>query len=203
MFTIGFILPTTELQLIGYGVKEADSGFWFSINTFGYAFSCIIVSFLPKSLSKPLTMLFGMLIMTIAFIIIGPSPLFFNPHLNMTGIGLGLIGFSCGFIYGNIYIVPSIPHMIEIAQSQYNYSKDDRLNDALLIIANMSLCVGEIMGPIAASLLYSAFGYGYASTIIAFTTLFLLLIYLFKSDACQELKVEDKSGNEKLIEMQL
>ena len=102
MFSIGYILPTTEPQIVHLGVPEKNAGFWFSINTVAYGLASLVVSYLPSSINKPRIMLFGNCLMVIAFFVIGPSPLFYHESLAMTAIGLGLIGFAGGFIYGNI-----------------------------------------------------------------------------------------------------
>lgn len=77
--------------------------------------------------------------------------------------------------------------MIEVAYEDYGYSQDHRLNDTLSGITNMSLCIGEILGPITSSLLYSLVGYSMAATIIACTVCGYSLIYLVFSDACVRL----------------
>ena len=90
--------------------------------------------------------------------------------------------------------------MIELALTEYNYSRDHRLNDTLSGITNISLCVGEFVGPSVASFLCWAFGYGYASTIIGCIALLLAINYYRSSDAYKtSSKSEDASG--KLIEM--
>ena len=47
--------------------------------------------------------------------------------------------------------------MIDISHTQYHIPNDDRLNDAISGIANISICAGEIIGPIMGSLLGKPF----------------------------------------------
>lgn len=73
--------------------------------------------------------------------------------------------------------------MMEVAYTDYHYSKDHRLNDTLSGITNMSLCVGEIFGPIVSSVLCYFFGFSWASSMIAIAAFLWGFVYLYCSDA--------------------
>jgi undecaprenyl pyrophosphate phosphatase UppP len=100
MFMIGYIIATTELHLLKNGVKEEDSGYWFSINTVSYFASSFIVSLLLQKTSKPRLMLFGNYFMVLGLLFIGPCPFILPQSLTYIGLGLSFIGLASGFIYG-------------------------------------------------------------------------------------------------------
>lgn len=68
--------------------------------------------------------------------------------------------------------------MIETAYLEYGFKKDDRLNDILSEITNISLCVGEIVGPIAGAYMPLTLGYEYASTVLAGVYFSYACVYL-------------------------
>jgi MFS family permease len=183
MFAVGYYIPTTELHFLSYGIKEENMGYWFITNTFAYALSSYFVSLIPESVHKARLMLFGICILAISFVLMGPSPLFFSPSLTLTVVGLFGMGVGGGFMY-----VPSVPHMIKVAHDDYGYSEDHRLNDTISSIATISLCAGEIFGPVTASVLYSLYGYAYAATIIAGVFAAYAGVYALKSDAVWQRK---------------
>jgi MFS family permease len=178
MFAVGYYIPTTELHFLSYGIKEENMGYWFIICSLAYAFSSYLISLIPDRIDKARLMLFGICLLAISFVLMGPSPLFFRPSLKLTMIGLFGLGVGRGFMF-----VPSVPHMIKVAHDDYGYSEDHRLNDTISSIATISLCAGEIFGPIAATVLYSLYGYAYAATIIAGVFAVYAGIYAVKSDA--------------------
>ena len=172
MFSVGFFVPITQLYLIDQGVKQENAGYWYSSETASYMLASIILSRVSKTWNKPKQMIAGNLVMVLAFLFLGPSPLFFHKSLTLNLIGLLLIGVACSLIY-----IPSMPHMIEVAQTDYGFGSDDRLNDVIAGITNISLCLGEFFGPLAASLLYEPFGFPLATSLISFSLLLFGLVY--------------------------
>ena len=161
----------------------------------------MLVSFISNNVKKSRLMFAGNLLQAVGYFVLGPSPLFFDRSLPLVGVGLCLFGFSAGFLYGKHYLVPSMPHMIEVAHKDYNYKEDHRLNDTLSAIANISLCIGEITGPIVSSLLCDAFGFSTASTIVGFGVLVYAIIYLGLSDVLTKENDKEESLVSELIEM--
>ncbi|OMJ66171.1 hypothetical protein SteCoe_37083 [Stentor coeruleus] len=201
MFMIGYIVATTQLHLLKNGVEEQNSGYWFSINTISYFTSSFIVSLFPKNSNKPRQMLFGNFIMVAGLLFIGPCPFVLPQSLTYIGLGLSFIGLASGFIY-----VPSMPHMLEVAKNEYGYENDHRLNDAMSGITNISLCIGEILGPIIAALLDMLVGYSMAATIVAGLVLGHAIMYMLLSDAFMyklvKVKIITEKFNEKFISIQ-
>ena len=161
MVSYGFLLPTIQFHLESFSVSSDKAGYFFSICTFSYIISSLIVSFLPKNLNKPRVMLFGCMLLAIGYLFIGPNQYIFSNHLAYVIVGLILIGFAAGFMY-----VFTMPHMLDVAVADYSYTKDDRLHDTLSGLTNSSVCIGEVIGPTISTLLYSMIGYSNASDVL-------------------------------------
>lgn len=191
MFCVGFFVPITQLYLIDEKVDKSDAGYWYSSETAAYMVVSLILSRVSSKLNKPLQMQFGNFVMIFAFLLLGPCPLIFNKSLWLTFFGLVLIGVACAFLY-----IPSMPHMIETARDDYGYGKDDSLNDVISGITNISLCLGEFFGPLAAAALYEPLGFGYATTVIAVAIFLYGLVYLryceFKSSTIVSLNEDSE-----------
>jgi MFS family permease len=184
MFSVGFIMPTSEFHLQNYSVKASEAGYFFSICTFSYLTSSLVVSFLPSKWNKPRVMLFGIFFMAFGFLLIGPCEYIFPDSLIVVVFGLAAIGLAGGFMY-----VFSLPHMLEVAVQDYGFSKDDRLHDALSGLTTASLCIGEIIGPTLSSILYSSIGYANSSNVVFLILALCALGYGVFSDAFKARKV--------------
>lgn len=199
MFGAGFLMPTTGFHLMSYGVKDYQIGYWYSICTFAYLLSSFLVSFLPKTIRMTRVMLFGILVLGFGFLLVGPSPFIFGRSLIIASIGLFVVGFGGGFMY-----VPSLPHMIEVSIRDYGYQEDDRLNDALSGITNMSLCIGEILGPTFASIFYSVLGYSESADLVFLLSMVIFVIFAVFSDAFRKVsKVRSVMGKELKTEVSM
>ncbi|OMJ93623.1 hypothetical protein SteCoe_3317 [Stentor coeruleus] len=196
MFTVGYMLPNIEFHLLSFGVPEENIGLWFNIYTFGYIFGSTIVPFLPKSIDKTNVMIFGLFTITLAYLLLGPCPWIFPKNFGIVCVGLALTGLSLGLIY-----VPSLPHMIEMGYMEYGFKKDDRLNDTLSEITNISLCVGEIVGPIAGAYMPLILGYEYASTVLAVVYFAYACVYLaFRCKKPLDIGIKDKELDSDVFE---
>lgn len=71
--------------------------------------------------------------------------------------------------------------MVESANQDYGYEKDDLLSDAISSLSNIFCDAGEIVGPILTGVLVSLIGFELTSTILAFICLAYALIYFFCS----------------------
>jgi hypothetical protein len=76
-----------------------------------------------------------------------------------------------------------MPHMLEVAKRDYGYENDHRLNDAASEITNISMCIGEILGPVVSAILDTFVGYAMSATIVAFMVLSHAIMYMILSDA--------------------
>ena len=191
MFSVGFFVPITQLYLIEQGVQEGNPGYWYSSETASYMLASIILSRVSRSWNKPKQMVAGNLVMVLAFLLLGPSPLLFSKSLTLNLLGLLLIGVACSLIY-----IPSMPHMIEVAQTDYGFGPDDRLNDVIAGITNISLCLGEFFGPLAASLLYEPFGFRIATSLISLSLFLFGLGYSHFSTFKAKLIEPQEAGSE-------
>lgn len=180
MLSLGFFLPNIEPHLLSYDVQENDIGFWYMFYTVGYLFGSFLLM-IPYRFKKQLVMSIGCISLTVGYFLLGPSPLFFVKDFTLVCVGLFSIGLGIAFMSGNIYIVPAIPHMIDVAKNVYGFEDDYKLNDAITSLANINCSLGEIFGPIIGSYLAIYSGFGIASSMLGFVFLSYTLFYLSTS----------------------
>jgi MFS family permease len=173
-FGLTFVEPTTELYLIRHGIKEENTGFWYSIEYIAYAFSSFSVSLIPRYIQKSRIMAFGNFLQFLGFFLLGTAAVILKSSLSLIALGLFCIGFAGGFIY-----VPSVPNILDIAKDDYEYQNDERLNNAISGITTMSISIGEVLGPIFSSTLYQAIGYNYAAATVSVGILSQGFVYLY------------------------
>ena len=156
MMAVGVTMPTIEMHLISYGIPEKYIGFWYIIYTGAYLMSSFIMTKFTNY-DKKAVMLAGVWMFCLAFFLLGPCPIIFERNVIIVAIGHHLMGWACSIQYSKGYLVPLIPYMIDVSHTEYHIPNDDRLNDAISGIANISICGGEIIGPIMGSLLGKPF----------------------------------------------
>jgi hypothetical protein len=123
-------------------------------------------------------MIFGVNLMSMAFLFLGPCPLIFPESFTLVVIGLSMIGSSSGFLY-----VPTIPHILESLKYVYKLDIDDRVHDALAGITNISIYLGEIFGMVFSSVLYYEIGFAYSAFVVAVAFAAYGIYYALVSDA--------------------
>lgn len=196
LFAIGINLPTLEFHMLSYGIKEKNIGYWFSLYTVGYIASSIILS-RKYTFNKFYIILSGSILMGIGYILLGPSPLLFDRSFSLFCIGLLISGMSSSMVYGNLYTVPSIPYIISIAHNDYGYEEDHRLYDAISGLINISMSLGEILGPIVGSSLKLSYEQIY--TIVGFLFFIFSIIYSLINN--HQIKSDNSSTKSSLIEL--
>jgi MFS family permease len=196
LFAIGINLPTLEFHMLSYDIKEKNIGFWFSLYTVGYIASSLILS-RKYTFNKFYIILSGSVLMGIGYTLLGPSPLLFDRNFKLFCIGLIISGVSSSMIYGISYIVPSIPYIISIAHNDYMYEEDHRLYDAITGLINVSMSLGEVLGPIVGSSLKLSYEQIYAMVGFLFFT-FSILYFLINN---HHIKSDNSSTKSSLIEL--
>ena len=155
---------------------------------------------MPYKIKKSKILTAGCFLMSLGYFLFGPAPFLFDPNLSVVAISLVILGCGQTLMNGKSYIVPTMPHMIEVAQSYYALPEDDRLNDSISTIANIFMSLGEITGPVAGSFMSIYFGFRNALTVYAFVLLLYAIFYAFSSDAFKATLPQTK---EKVLETAL
>ena len=97
-FSIGVILPCIEIHLKSFSISSPFIGIFISLAVIPYA----LVSFLGQGLSKTvdsrISIVSGVLLAGISFLLIGPWEVLFEKELYFTTIGLCLFGMSGALI---------------------------------------------------------------------------------------------------------
>ena len=71
--------------------------------------------------------------------------------------------------------------MIQIANENYGYEKDDMLSDSISSLSNISCNLGEIVGPVVTGVMIGFIGFEETSSYIGLSCLFYSLVYFFAS----------------------
>ena len=155
-FQLEFVSTLIEVHLLQHGFSEQAAAYWYSALTLAFFLASLGVALLPAWCDKRLLMLTGLLLFGVAFLMLGPweglfaSRWFIAASLPLSGVASALAG-------GKTYIVPTLPHMLEIMERELNTKQDDRLHDALSAAMGISENVGEVLGPLCAGLLAEFF----------------------------------------------
>ena len=95
MYNVSFFNSFFSVELTdAYGVKDEDMGYYFSILSFSYLSSAIIVPVLFKRVPRKAQFVICFGLTSIAMSLMGPSKLLgFTPSLTFILIGLPMLGF--------------------------------------------------------------------------------------------------------------
>jgi MFS family permease len=178
MIAYGILIPSYGSHFTKYSLSETQAGYFYAICAFSYLVSSLLVSFLPSEWNKPRLMFFGTLVMAFGFLMIGPCTIIFPDTLLIAIIGLVVIGVGGGFMF-----VFCVPHMIEVAIEDYQFPKDDYLHDSLSKLNNVSMCIGDIIGPTFSTVMCSFIGFSNTANIFFIILIIFGLTYGVLSDA--------------------
>ena len=104
-------------------------------------------------------MILGLLGLCCSFVMMGPWTVVLPESVYIVGASLPLFGLMLSTLYSKSYVVPVQPHMILVAKDTYGYPEDDRLNDMISSLTQMTLAAGEIVGPVLGALLMQAYSF--------------------------------------------
>ena len=178
-FNVGMFLPIFEPYLLEYGVEEKNIGLWYSIYTVTYLIVSLIMLF-PYTFKKSRLIAAGCFLMSLAYFL-------FEANLSMVAISLVILGCGVPLMNSNNYIVPTVPHMVEIAHAHYNLPEDDRVNDSISSITTIFISLGEVVGPIVGSFLPMYFGYINTIASYGFLVFAYAIFYVVCSDAFKDI----------------
>jgi hypothetical protein len=100
MFSVGFMLPTMEPHLLESGIKEENIGYCMGLYSLGYT-SCSILQMFQSRFQKSHIMFFGNVLMSLAYYLLGPTPILHYENYKIIIIGLHTLGWAAAFLYGN------------------------------------------------------------------------------------------------------
>ena len=204
MFSLGFIIPVIELELMKHGLTELHVGLVFSTYTFMYAGISLFGVSTMKSFEPSKTMFFGIVLSIAAFFTLG----LLSEWLVLTIVALAMMGISGSVMYSKLYLVPTVPHMITVAQTEYEYENNEELIDALCGITNFACNIGEILGPIASGLMVDSIGFGgsmssIGGVYIIFGIVFIKISGLFSSKSKLQLPMRASDENNQELKLSL
>lgn len=150
-FALGVNMPTFQFHLTSYGIREEYIGYWYVITTSAYLMSSVILA-RNCMWDKEKIIYTGIGLYAVAYMLLGPCIHIFPSHILFVAVGHHIVGWACSMLYGKNYLVPLIPYLVEIASLEYGIVADDSLNDAINVIVHVSICLGEVTGPVFGSL---------------------------------------------------
>lgn len=158
MLNIGLIMPTLQLHLQTFDLAQYSINYMYSSYCGGYAVQAILLSVYTRY-SQRGSMVVGLLGLCCSFVMMGPWTAVLPDSVYIVGASLPLFGLMLSTLYSEIYVVPVQPHMILVAKETYGYPDDDRLNDMLSSLTQMTLAAGEIVGPVFGALLMEVYSF--------------------------------------------
>jgi len=160
--------PILAPHLESLNVTEPQVGLYFLAIAGPYAVCSPLMGYLADRIRNPLIMMVvGLILMTIAILLLGPTPLL--PFLNKGGMSLVLgslifLGFAA-----SITVIPALASML--GSFSADEKRDEATADALSAILGgiMGTCISlsSIIGPSAGGFLVEYVSFGWALTIFA------------------------------------
>ena len=181
LFSIGLINTTLELHLLTYNLSNLIITLCFLLLTVAYVFFTFFGSYIFQKADERTIIFIGIIILGIGFLMLAPWKIILPNELWIVIVSLVLISLGQSMIFRNLYLVPSIPHMVSSAVDQYRYANDDILTDALSGLGSFARSSGAIAGPIFAAVLINIFGYEMTISFIGFGFFAYGLVYLIGS----------------------
>jgi len=157
-FAINFIAPTFSVHMKKYGFSPAFIAFCFCVPAIFYASLSPIMYLLVEKISRRATIFMGILALGVGMAFIGTSKMLGlenNPALII--LGLMILGTASGMVS-----VPVLPDMLEAVQeAKFKYDMHE-LENRITSLFCLATGIGEVMGPIIGSSLYTAYGFHFA-----------------------------------------
>ncbi|KAJ8020221.1 MFS-type transporter SLC18B1 [Holothuria leucospilota] len=185
-FSDGFLQPILALKAQEFDLTAGYVGGMFLLQGAVYtlfASMCGCVADVNGSIfNKPMA-LAGVFIITVSFLVMGPSPIFpvQTKQYQMFGlyIGLSFMGLGLAMTY-----VPSYPELISVA-TDHGMLNDLRTQGIAAGLTMAVYCCGSFLGPIAGSLAYQYFGFAISTSAVSILFLFCSVLvstfYLFRT----------------------
>ena len=151
--------PNLAIHLHNYGYTEGQIGAAYGIPAILYVCTCPFMYIITQKMQKRGIIIIGLMIITIAMLMIGGSDslLEFQKQPVFVFLGLCMIGLSTGMI-----TIPVLPEMLESVEQdpelaqKYDISSFENLISGLFI---MFQSIGEALGPLMSSVLTEWFDF--------------------------------------------
>ena len=168
----GLMIAYISIHLLALGAPIESVGLVIGLNATGYAIISVTLSRILIHLNLQLVMYIGVFLAVLSMLLIAPVPdiLPASPWV----VSAGCILFSAAM---SLTFVPSIPHMIEVAQRQ-GWKADDALTDAVSSLGSSAFFLGEAAGPLLGGALLMGISFTDTALIIAAIIAGWLVLYL-------------------------
>lgn len=184
----GLMIAYISVHLLALGAPIETIGLVLGLNATGYAIISVTLSRVLKHLNTLLLMYVGVFLSILAMLLIAPVPDILPASPWIVSAGCILLSVAMSFTF-----VPSIPHMMEVAESK-GWHADDALTDAVSSLGSSAFFLGEAAGPLLGGAMLMGLSFVDTTLIIAGIIAGWLLLYV----VCTLRRKENQKGEELL-----
>lgn len=177
MLNLTALAPVLTEHLASYGVDRALAGLFFTIPTLTYSMCIVIISKLPKTVSRVKILVLGLFMSFLAMVFIGPWEYIGLPR-NLIMVVFGLLNLGIGMC---LCILPCLPIMVKKAQYDMPYHNSEHVSDAITSLTLFCFFSGQILGPPLSGLLREKAGFDNGFVILGLISLIYAVFFTFAS----------------------
>jgi MFS family permease len=182
MYNVSFFNSFFSVELTNeFGVKDEDMGYYFSILSFSYLSSAILIPIFFKKVPRKAQFVICFCLTSVSMAFMGPSKLLgFPKSLTFILIGLPMLGF-----FQALCFIPSLPEAIEVYQNEFKIVEgvspalDNKLNDVVSSAYGLFYNLSSLVGPILGGAMFDIFGYRTTLDINMFLELIAVGIFFY------------------------
>lgn len=193
MVAIGFCDTVMGPHFETFSLTPLEVGFLWALADTGYLAVSLVLAKTLDYVNLRSVNLVGIGLVAIAYWMLGPWDVVLPRMLGLVVVGLGLVSLAIAAHY-----IAALPNLIQVAEEELHFTKDDLLIDALSALVASSTFLGEVLGPVFAGYLADLYGvelsggiFGIVETGIGLIYLLYFLQYLRKKDTFEIRKLEE------------
>ena len=157
-FSIQYFAPTFSVHMKKYGFSPAFVSLCFTVPAIIYASLSPVMYLLIQKISRRATIFLGIVALGIGMAFVGTShTLGLDNNPAMIIFGLMIIGAASGMVS-----VPVLPEMLEAVKERGLNLDIQELENRISSLFCFATGIGETLGPILGSSLYTAYGFHFA-----------------------------------------
>jgi len=193
MVAIGFCDTVMGPHFETFSLTPLEVGFLWALADTGYLAVSLVLAKTLDYVNLRSVNLAGIGLVAIAYWMLGPWDVVLPRMLGLVVVGLGLVSLAIAAHY-----IAALPNLIQVAEEELHFTKDDLLIDALSALVASSTFLGEVLGPVFAGYLADLYGvelsggiFGIVETGIGLIYLLYFLQYWRKKDTFEIRKLEE------------
>lgn len=173
MIAIGFCDTVMGPHFETFSLSPLEVGFLWAIADTGYLVVSLVLAKTLDHVNLRMVNLAGIVVVAVAYWMLGPWDVVLPRMLGLVVIGLGLISVAIAAHY-----IAALPNLILVAEEELHFTKDDLLIDALSALVASSTFLGEVLGPVLAGYLADLYGVEFSGGLFGIAEAAIGLLYL-------------------------